>query len=252
MKRFACSFWISFLLICSKIVAFLITFFLQAGSSRYHFVEGFSSHPHHNTYLQGLAFEEAQDYSRARELYELARESTTQHPTACARLWDFYQFGRPGVARNPERAYTCVSNGALSSCVHCCGALSLHMAFGWGMHRLDLCSGVSKIDVPQAVSLAKASAQAGSPYGQYALATFYFGGIGVTQSSKDMFMLYSMAARQGLGRAKVALGACFKDGIGVDVNLSQAATCFEAASELGVEAAAVLLEDVLDQIRKQS
>ena len=229
----------------------LISFCFQIDRSKYHFVEAFASHPHHNTYLQGLAFEDAQNYSHARDLYELAREGTTQHPTACARLWEFYQFGRPGVDRNSERAYACASNGARSSCAHCSGALSLHIAFGWGMHQHDICSGVSKIDVPQAVMLAKASAQAGSSYGHYALATFYFGGIGVTQSNKDMFILYSMAARQGLGRAKLALGACFKDGMGVDVNLRQAATCFEAACELGVEGSAFLLQRVLDQIKKQ-
>lgn len=224
--------------------------FLQAGS--FHFVKEFGSHPQHHHFLQGLAFEEAQDFSHARDLYELAREGPTQHPTACVKLWDFYLFGRPGISRNLDRAYSCARSGARLLCAHCSGALALHKAFGWGMSVHDVCSGLEKVDVSEALLLAKASAQDGSAYGQYALATFYFGGIGVTQSSKDMFILYSMAARQGLGRAKVALGACFKDGIGVDVNFSQAATCFKAASELGVEAAAVLLEDVLDQIRKQS
>jgi TPR repeat protein len=194
-----------------------------------------------------LAFEEAQNFSCAKDSYELAREGPTQHPLACARLWDFYQFGRPGISRNFDRAYICAKSGARSSCVHCSGALSLHLAFGWGMCIHDRCSGIEKIDVPQAVRLAKASAQEGSAYGMYALAVFYFGGIGVAQSDKEMFSLYSMAAKQGLGRAIFALGACYKDGIGTHVNLRLAATYFEAASNLGVEGASFLLQNVLDQ-----
>ena len=211
-------------------------------------MKDFTSHPHHSTFLQGLAFEEALNFSSARDLYELAREGTSQHPTACVRLWDFYQFGRPGISRNFDRAYICAKNGARSSCAHCYGALSLHMAFGWGMANHDLCSGVERIDILQAARLAKASAQEGSAYGQFALATLYFGGIGVAQSDQEMFSLYSMAAKQGLGRAILALGACYKDGMGVSVNLKLAAMYCDAASNLGVEGAAYLLQTIVDQL----
>ena len=218
--------------------------FLQAGS--FHFVKEFGSHPQHHHFLQGLAFEEAQDFSHARDLYELAREGPTQHPTACVKLWDFYLFGRPGISRNLDRAYSCARSGARLLCAHCSGALALHKAFGWGMSVHDVCSGLEKVDVSEALILAKASAQDGSAYGQYALATFYFGGVGVAQNVKEMFSLYSKAAQQGLGRAKLALGACYRDGIGTHVNLKLAAKCFEAASDLGAEGAAFLLQNVGD------
>ena len=180
-------------------------------------------------------------------MYELAREGPTQHPSACVRLWDFYQFGRPGISRNFDRAYICAKSGARLSCANCSGALSLHIAFGWGMFVQDNCSGTEKTDISLAVRLAKASAEEGSPYGQYALATLYFGGIGVAQSDKEMISLYSKAAQQGLGRAKLALGACYKDGIGVQKNLKLAATHFEGASKLGVEGASYLLQSIIDQ-----
>jgi TPR repeat protein len=198
--------------------------------------------------LQGLALEEAHNFLLARDMYELAREGPTQHPSACIRLWDFYQYGRPGIIRNFNRAYSCARSGALSLCVHCSGALSLHMAFGWGMSEHDICSGLEKVDVLEALRLATSSSQRGSAYGQYALATFYFGGVGVSKNHKEMFSLYSKAAEQGLGRAKLALGACYKDGIGVQVNLKLAAKFFEEASHLGVVGAAFLLQSVRDQI----
>jgi TPR repeat protein len=211
----------------------------------------FDSHPKHNLYLQGLAFEKSQNFSLARDFYELAREGPTQHPSACARLWDFFQFGRPGIPLNFDRAYNCAKSGARSSCAHCTGALSLHMAFGWGMSAQDRCSGIEKIDVPQAVRLATASAQEDSAYGHYALATFYFGGIGVVQSDKNMFSMYSKAALQGLGRAKLALGSCFMHGIGVHMNLRLAAMHFEDASTSGVLGAALLLQNVIDRFDEQ-
>ncbi len=224
---------------------FCIILCLQAGSLR--LMKDFTSHPKHNYYLQGLTLEEAQDFSQAKDMYELAREGPTQHPSACARLWDFYQFGRPGIIRNFERAFSCARSGARSLCVHCSGALSLHMAFGWGMSEHDLSSGSEKIDEFEALRLAKASSQHGSPYGHYALATFYFGGIIVAKNDKEMFSLYLKAAEQGLGRAKLALGACYKDGIGVQVNPRLAAKHLEAASVLGVEGAAFLLQSLSDQ-----
>jgi TPR repeat protein len=214
---------------------------------KFHFKKDFASHPHHHMFLKGLAFENAKDFGSARDCYELAREGLTQHPSACAKLWEFYQFGRPGIDRNFERAYVCAKSGAQSFCIHCNGALSLHIALGWGMHRRDLSSGIEKIDVPEAVRLAKATAQGGSAYGQYALATLYFGGIGVAQSEEEAFKLYSKAADQGLGRAQLALGACFKDGMGVDKNSTKAASCLQEACDLGVLGAADLLQSNLEQ-----
>ena len=152
---------------------------------------------------------------------------------------------------NFDRAYICAKSGAHSSCAHCTGALSLHMAFGWGMSSHDRCSGIEKIDVPQAVRLATASAQKDSAYGHYALATFYFGGIGVVQSDKKMFSMYSKAALQGLGRAKLALGSCFMHGIGVHMNLRLAAMHFEDASTSGVLGSALLLQNVIDRFDDQ-
>ena len=70
----------------------------------------------------------------------------------------------------------------------------------------------------------------------------------MSKNHKEMFSLYSKAAEQGLGRAKLALGACYKDGIGVQVNLKLAAKFFEEASHLGVVGAAFLLQSVRDQI----
>ncbi len=213
-------------------------------------MKDFTSHPKHNHYLQGLALEEVHDFLLARDMYELACEGPTQHPTACARLWDFYQFGRPGITRNFDRAYSCARSGARSLCVHCSGALSLHLAFGWGISEHDIRSGLEKIDVIEAIRLAKASSQHGSAYGQYALATFYFAGVGVAQNDKEMLSLYSKAAEQGLGRANLALGACYKDGIGVKENLRLAAKYLEVASSLGVEGAAFLLQSILDKSRQ--
>jgi hypothetical protein len=229
----------------SMIFVIFVCFFQDGG---FHLVKDFSSHPLQCHYLQGLAFEEAGNFSQARDFYELAREGPTQHPTACAKLWDFYQFGRPGITRNFDRAYSCAKSGALLLCAHCSGALSLHKAFGWGMSVHDVASGLEKIDVIEALLLAKASSHYGSAYGHYALATLYFGGVGVAQNVKETFSLYSKAAQQGLGRAKVAMGACYKDGIGVQVNLRLAAKCFDAASNLGIEGAAFLSQNVRDQM----
>lgn len=73
----------------------------------------------------------------------------------------------------------------------------------------------------------------GNPSALWRLATLYQYGIDVEKNEPLAFHLYVAASRGGLGLATCAVGVCYKDGIGTDVDCQEAFNWFKSAVAQG-------------------
>ena len=126
-----------------------------------------------------------QRFSEAAERW--GRAALLQHGPSHAHLSDMLSWGRPGVAKDENRAFELARAGAALGCSHSKGALGRCYLYG---------SVVAK-DVARGLALGRESAAAGSSFGQFVVGKCYHEGWGVAQDCAQAVQLYRLAAAQG-------------------------------------------------------
>ena len=170
----------------------------------------------------------------------LERAIQLGHNESKAMISWMLQHGREGVPVQRERAYNLViaHKGSYIQCEHCQGALAHCMLNGWNVMK----------DVDMAFMLARSSAHAGSPYGQYVLALALMAnpGTNAEETAASVFRNLKLASDQGLPEARLGYGtallAFFKDIETEKENVEKAAMkLFEQAAFSGSIAAQGLI-----------
>ena len=93
--------------------------------------------------------------------------------------------GREGVAKDENRAFELVEEGARLGCHHCQGVMAECYRWGHGCVRDDA----------RSLELARESSGKGSRYGQCVLGRLYLDGAGgVAQDNAQAFALYRLAS----------------------------------------------------------
>lgn len=180
-------------------------------------------------------------------LLTLERAIQLEHTESKAMMSWMLQHGREGVPVQRERAFNLViaHKGSNIQCEHCQGALAHCILNGWNVMK----------DVDMAFMLARSSAVAGSPYGQFvlALALIAHPGPNAEETAAFVFRNLKLASDQGLPEARLGYGtallAFFKDIEKEKAVVEQAAMkLFEQAAFGGSIAA----QKLIGQIRASS
>jgi len=144
-----------------------------------------------------------------------------------ADLADMLMWGREGVEHNQKRAFELAVEGARLGCHNCQGVMAYCLLIGNG------CS----TDAARSLELARASAGAGSKYGQRALGELYYRGVaGVNGVAKDYaaaLAQYRLAAAQGHDGAQNELGIMYAKANGVTRDYAEALRWFKLAAAQG-------------------
>lgn len=93
----------------------------------------------------------------------------------------------------------------------------------------------------QAALWLRKGAERGDPEAQYALASLYKGGLGVSENDELAVAWYRKAAGQGYADAQYQLGSCYSHGIGVQRDQEQAVFWLRKAADQGNSDAEFLL-----------
>ncbi len=186
-------------------------------------------------------------HRHALALRTLERAIQLEHTESKAMMSWVLQHGREGVPVQRERAFNLViaHKGSNIQCEHCQGALAHCILNGWNVMK----------DVDMAFMLARSSAVAGSPYGQYvlALALIAHPGPNAEETAAFVFRNLKLASDQGLPEARLGYGtallAFFKDIEKEKASVEKAAMkLFEQAAFSGSIAA----QRLIGQIRAMS
>jgi len=114
--------------------------------------------------------------------------------------------GREGVAKNRDRGFELVEEGARLGCHHCHGVMAYCYWSGFGCEE----------DEALSLELARESSGRGSKYGHVTLGELhYLGRGGVARDFAEAAAFYRLAAAQGLDEAQYSLGYMFHLGLGV-------------------------------------
>jgi hypothetical protein len=133
--------------------------------------------------------------------------------------------GREGVAKDENRAFKLVEEGARLGCHHCQGVMALCYWGGCGCAR----------DYAQSLELACESSGKGSRYGQHALGVLYHTGEGgVAQDYAQAFALFRLAAEQNHDAAQCNLGYMYYLGQGVAQDYAGAVKWYQLAAAQGL------------------
>jgi uncharacterized protein len=163
-----------------------------------------------------------QRFSEAAERW--GRAALLQHGPSHAHLSDMLSWGRPGVAKDENRAFELAATGAALGCAHSKGALSRCYFYG---------SGVAK-DVARGLALGRESEAAGSCFGQFVVGKCYYEGWGVAQGYAEAARLYRLAAAQGHAIAQINLGGMFRKGLGVAQDETETVRFWRLAAAQGL------------------
>jgi TPR repeat protein len=132
--------------------------------------------------------------------------------------------GREGVAKDRNRAFKLVEEGARLGCHHCQGVLACCYLGGYGIQR----------DAERSLELARESSGRGSRYGQFVLGGFYQYGLeGVARDYAQALALYRLAAAQNLDEAQISLGWMYANGRGVARDHAEAMRLYQLAVAQG-------------------
>jgi TPR repeat protein len=132
--------------------------------------------------------------------------------------------GREGVAKDRNRAFKLVEEGARLGCHHCQGVLACCYLGGYGIQR----------DAERSLELARESSGRGSRYGQFVLGGFYQYGIGgVAYDFAQALALYRLAAAQNFDEAQFILGWIYANGKGVARDHAEAMRLYQLAVAQG-------------------
>lgn len=78
----------------------------------------------------------------------------------------------------------------------------------------------------------------------YNLAIFYYNGEGVEQSYKKAVEYLQKSAEKGYAPAQNFLGECYRDGVGIAIDLTKAKECFHNALVQGNKNAAINIQKI--------
>ena len=131
--------------------------------------------------------------------------------------------GREGIAKDKNRGFELVEEGARLGCHHCKGMLAYSYLYGYGCKR----------DNARSLKLARESSGLGSKYGQYILGEWQYINGQVPQDLAQAVALFRLAAAQGLDNAFVKLGRMYNYGINVTKNYSEALRLYQLAAAQG-------------------
>ena len=138
------------------------------------------------------------------------------------------QDGNNGVPSTPKKAFALAQAGAVAGCNHSKGALARCYFYGCGVAE----------DATTALSLAKESAAANSPYGQFILGRCLQDGKGgAIQDLGNAAAEYRLAADQELAIAQYYLGMMLFFGLGVEENDEEAEMLWHLAALQGYDVA---------------
>ena len=132
--------------------------------------------------------------------------------------------GREGVAKDRNRAFELVEEGARLGCHHCQGVMAECYFAGYG------CA----IDYAQSLELVRKSSGKGSKYGQYLLSWFHRSGAGgVVRDYTQALSLLRLAAAQNFDGAQYSLGCMYDFGHGVAQDHAEALRLYQLAVAQG-------------------
>jgi TPR repeat protein len=175
-----------------------------------------------------------QRFSEAAERWGQA--ALLQHGPSHAHVSDMLIDGRPGVAKDYNRAFKLAAAGAALGCAHSKGALGRCYIKGCGVAK----------DEVRGFALGKDSEAAGSCFGQHVVAACYNVGYfsflyRLRKDDAKAVRIYRLAAEQGHAPAQVNLGLMFEHGQGVAQDAAEAIRWYRLAAEQGHATAQVKL-----------
>ena len=136
--------------------------------------------------------------------------------------------GREGIAKDEERGFELVEEGARLGCHYCQGVVAYCYLSGFGC----------KVDRALSLSLARESSGRGSKYGQHTLGELhYWGRGGLARDRTQALAFYRLAAAQGLDGAQDSLGDKYYYGDGVARDFAEALRWYQLAAAQGYPAA---------------
>jgi hypothetical protein len=162
--------------------------------SRSHFLV--SKNAPETLFQEGQRLYGEQRYSEAAKSWSQA--ALLQHAPAHAFLSNMLLEGRIDVQKDEQRAFEFASGGAVLGCSHSKGVLArciLYHPSAQNHHRNDI----------KCLALAMESAQAGSPFGKFAMAQLYSKGFVVPKDDAETMRFLEEAARAGHAEAMCAL-----------------------------------------------
>ncbi|MDJ0873398.1 MAG: tetratricopeptide repeat protein [Gammaproteobacteria bacterium] len=189
-----------------------------------------------DTYEQGLAAIDAEEYSKALEL--LQRASEEGHAQAQYRLGIMYA-NAEGVPLDFVAAAAWLRRAADKGLAQAQSILAWLYASGYGVEQDD----------QEAGRLYREAAQQGLPKDQYTLAAMYrWGRFGVDRNPAEMVRWYERAASQGFAPAQFALGQMLAKGTDVPRDNITAFQWLSLAIVNGSESAQKALMELTQQM----
>jgi len=147
------------------------------------------------------------------------------NPLSRADLAEMLINGKEGVAKDRDRAFKLVEEGACLGCHHCQGVLAWCCWGGFGCAK----------DAARSLALARASAGKGSKYGQMMLGWLYHKGEGgVAQDYAAAVAQCRLAAAQDCDQAQCNLGFMYSNGHGVALDHAEALRWYKLAAAQGL------------------
>jgi TPR repeat protein len=136
--------------------------------------------------------------------------------------------GREGTPADEKRAFELAEEGNREGCFDCKGVLSICYKEACG----------TLMDLEKAAQLAIASSRQGSPYGDLALASLKFNGLGgVVKNRHEAFTLFKKTADAGIDVGQFMLGVMHENGEDVVKDYVQAFRFFMLAANQGYPSA---------------
>jgi TPR repeat protein len=133
--------------------------------------------------------------------------------------------GRKGVAKDDNRGFELVEEGARLGCHHCQGVIAYCYCWGRGCEK----------DAVRSLELAREGSGRGSRYGQLTLGWLHLMGEGgLAADSAQGLALHRLAAAQGLDMAQCSMGCmCFGGGGGVSRDVAESLRWYQLAAAQG-------------------
>ena len=178
----------------------------------------------------GLIKCQTRHYAAAAAMFEAS--AALGHARAHAELSWLLFHGRDGVPTNYRASFQSAALASRLGCMHGSGVLAYHLTKGYGCGR----------NHARAAQLARASAAAGSRFGQYVTGFLHYCGYGgLMRDPVQSFHYFHLAASQGLDLAQCSLGDVYEDGHGVARDPAEAMRWWTLAGAQGNPAACFVL-----------
>jgi TPR repeat protein len=133
--------------------------------------------------------------------------------------------GREGVAKDQNRGFELVEEGARLGCHHCQGVIAYCYCWGHGCEK----------DAARSLELARESSGRGSRFGQFTLGWLHIMREGGLAADSDQgFAFHRLAAAQGLDEAQMSMGClCFSGDVGVSRDVAESLRWHQLAAAQG-------------------